>query len=183
MPEDISLLPKEVEKKREQEARSHLLRKASLVFLVASFLLGASSLIYSSVLRSQLSSLEQNILNEKSKISSLSEIELKAQDLEVWVGALKDIFVSKAYFSTLLATLSRAVPVDVSLTEMTAPSEETVSVSGASRSYVSLAKFLLNLKEAEIFETVELRSVSLDQQTGEANFDLNLKLAKGGLRQ
>lgn len=183
MPEDISLLPKEVEKKREQEARSQLLRKASLVFLVASLALGASSLIYSSVLRSQLSKLEQNILNEKSKISSLSEVELKARDLEVRVGALKDIFASRACFSTLLSALSEAVPVDVSLTEITVPSEETVSVSGTSRSYVSLAKLLLNLKEVKIFERVELRSVSLDQQTGEAKFDLSLKLAKGGLRQ
>lgn len=183
MPEDISLLPKEVERKKEQEARERLLRKASLIFLVVSLALGASSLIYSSVLRLQLSKLEQNMASEKSKISSLSEIELKAQDLEVRVGALKDIFDEKAYFSTLLTTLSGAVPADVSITEMTVPSEETVSVSGGSRSYVSLANFLLNLKETKIFEMVDLRSVSLDQQTGEVKFDLNLKLAKGGLKQ
>ncbi len=182
MPEDISLLPKEVEKKREQEARSRLLRKASLILLVTSLTLGASSLIYSLVLSSQFSNLEQNIASEKSKISSLSEIELKAQDLEARVDSLKSIFEEGVYFSNLLTALSKAVPVDVSIVEMTVPSEGTVSVSGVSRSYVSLAKFLLNLK-GELFEVVELRSVSLDQQTGEANFDLNLKVAKGGLKQ
>ncbi len=182
MPEDISLLPEEVEKKKEQEARGRLLRKASLIFLVVSLFLGASSLIYSLVLSSQFSNLEQNTASEKSKISSLSEIELKAQDLEARVDSLKSIFEEGVYFSNLLTALSRAVPADVSIVEMTVPSEETVSISGVSRSYVSLAKFLLNLK-GELFEVVELRSVSLDQQTGEANFDLNLKVAEGGLKQ
>ena len=187
MPEDISLLPKEVERKREQAARGRLFRKGSLVFLAASFLLGVGAFVYSLALKSQLSGLEQNITSEKSKISSLSEIEFKAHDLEMRVDALKNILDEKIYFSDLLDTLARAVPADVAIVEITVPSETAVSVSGTSRSYVSLAKFLLNLKESGPpsvgFEAVELRSVSLDQQTGEANFDLNLEVAKGGLQK
>ena len=184
MPEDISLLPKEVEKKREQEVRQRLLRRASLIFLAVSLLLGSGLFIYSLVLRTQLSNLEKEVSSEESKIDSLAEVELKAQDLAVRSTALGDILGGKVYFSTLLARLSQAVPADVALTEMTVPSSETISVSGTSRSYVSLAKFLLNLKDAkEIFEAVDLRSVSSDQQTGEAKFDLNLKIVKGGLKQ
>lgn len=183
MPEDISLLPREVEKKREQEVRGQLLRKVSLVFLVASLLLGAGIFVYSVVLQTQSSNLKKNIREEKSKIGSLADIELKVQDLEKRTKVLGEVFASKAYFSGLLTTLSRAVPADVSISEMTVPSEETITVSGTSRSYASLAKFLLNLKEAEIFTVVELRSVSLDQQTGEANFDVSLQLTEGGLRQ
>lgn len=184
MPEDISLLPSDVEKKRANEVRGQLLRKVSLVFLIVSLVLGAGVFVYSLVLGTQLSNLEKNVSSEESKIGSLAEIELQAQDLAVRVKALGDIFGAKVYFSNLLTTLSGAVPADVALTEMTVPSEEAISVSGTSRSYVSLAKFLLNLKESEeLFEAVELRSVSLDQQTGEANFDLNLKVVKGGLGQ
>lgn len=187
MPEDISLLPREVEKRREEEARARLLRKVSLVFLGISVLVGVGALLYSLFLRSRLSNLEKNIANETSKISSLSEVELKAQDLGTRVGALKGVLDGKAYFSNLLLALSKSVPADVSIKEMTVPSEEVVSISGVSRSYVSLAKFLLNLKAAGggdgLFKVVELRSVSLDQQTGEANFDVNLKLAEGGLKQ
>lgn len=187
MSEDISLLPKEVEKKREAEARSRLLRRVSFVFLAFAIFFGLGVFVYSSALKSQLSRLEKAVGGEKSKVSSLSGIELKAQDLDARVRALQDIFANRAYFSNLLATLSRRVPPDVSLREMTVPSEELVSVSGVSRSYASLAAFLLNLKElddeAKFFDTVELRSVSLDQQTGEVNFDLNLKIAKGALKQ
>lgn len=187
MPEDISLLPKEVKKRKEQEARDRLLRRGSLVFAAVSLLLGAGVFVYSLVLGSQLSNLEQDIASEKSEISSLSEIELKAHDLEGRVEALKKILDEKIYFSDLLDTLAKMVPADVTVVEMTVPSEDTISVSGTSRSYVSLAKFLLNLKGASQpsvgFEVVELRSVSLDQQTGEANFDLNLSVVEGGLRR
>lgn len=183
MPEDISLLPKEVERKKEQEARDRLLRRGGLVFLAVSLLLAAGVFVYSLTLDSQLSNLEQDIAGERSKIASLSEIELDATDLERRVEALAKILDEKIYFSDLLDTLAKAVPADVAIAEVTVPSEEAVSVSGTSRSYVSLAKFLLNLKDAGLFETVELRSVSLDQQTGEANFDLNLGTVKEGLRK
>lgn len=183
MPEDISLLPREVEKARAEEARGRSFRKGSLVFLAVSLLLGAGVFIYSLVLQNQLSNLEKNILNEESKISSLLEIELQAHDLEARTKVLGEVFRAKTYFSTLLSTFSQAVPTDVSLTEMTVPSAETVSVSGTSRSYPSLSKFLLNLEAAGLFETVGLRSVSLDEQTGEAKFDVNLTINKGGLGQ
>ena len=183
MPEDISLLPKEIERKKEQEARDRLLRRGGLVFLTVSLLLALGVFVYSLTLNSQLSDLEQDIASEMSKIASLSELELSVKDLEARVGVLTKVFNEKLYFSRLLSTLTRAVPADVAVVELTAPSEEAISVSGTSRSYVSLAKFLLNLKENGLFGVVELRSVSLDQQTGEANFDLNLSVVKGGLRE
>jgi Tfp pilus assembly protein PilN len=183
VPEDISLLPKEVERKREQEARSRLLQKVSLGVLGVAVLFTAAVFIYSLVLKSQFSNLQQAVDKQESEISSLSEIELMAHDLDARVKTLQKILADKIYFSTLLTNVSQAVPADVSVVEMTIPSEETASLSGTSRSYSSLAKFLLNLKESDLFETVELRSVSLDGQTGEANFDLSLGLAKEGLQK
>jgi len=183
MPEDISLLPKEIEKKKEQEVRDRLLRRGGLVFLAVSLLLAVGAFVYSLTLNSQLSNLEQNITSEISKISSLSEIELNAKDLELRVGVLTKIIDQKIYFSRLLSTLTKAVPADVTIVELTVPSEEAIAVSGTSRSYVSLARFLLNLKEAGLFKMVELRSVSLDAQTGEAHFDLNLSVVEEGLRE
>jgi Tfp pilus assembly protein PilN len=183
MPEDISLLPKEVEKKREQEARERFWRRGGLTFLAvaAAFCLGI--FIYSLTLNSQLSNLKQDIADEGSKIESLAEVESEARDLEARVEALTGILGEKIYFSHLLDELTRAVPADVAIVEVTAPSETSVSVSGTSRSYVALARFLLNLGAADLFETVGLRSVSLNQQTGEANFDLTLGLVKEGLRE
>jgi len=187
MPEDISLLPKEVERKKEQEIRDRLLRRGGLVFLAVSLLLAVGVFVYSLALKSQLSNLEQDIADERSKTGSLSEIELDATDLESRVGGLGKVFDEKLYFSDLLDALAKAVPADVAIAEVTAPSEKVISISGTSRSYVSLKNFLLNLKETGStsvdFEVVELRSVSLDQQTGEYNFDLNLMVAEGGLRK
>jgi len=187
MPKDISLLPKELEKKKEQEAQDRLWRRGGLIFLAVSILLAGGVFVYSLTLNSQLSNLEQNLADEESKITSLSEIALSAQDLEKRVESLKKILDEKVYFSNLLKTLSSAVLEGVTISEVTAPSETAVSVSGNSRSYSSLADFLLNLKdgraEAVSFEAVDLRSVSLDQQTGEANFDLSLGLAQGVLRK
>ena len=186
MPEDISLLPKEVVQKKEQEQRGQQLRKGALLFVVVYFLLCAGVFVYSFILRSEASSLKQSIVDEEAKLDSLSEMEITARDLEKRVRALGGILDDKLRFSGLLTSLSRSVPTDVSITEMTVRSEETLSISGTSRSYSSLASFLLNLKESRPpqveFEAVELQSVSLDQQTGEARFDLNLKIVKGGLK-
>jgi len=177
MPEDISLLPKEVERKKEQEARERLWRRCTLVFLGVGLFLTAGVFIYSLTLNSQLSNLEQDITVERAKIASLTEMETEARDLEMRVGALAKIFDQKIYFSKLLQTLTQMVPADVAVVELTVPSEETISVSGTTRSYVSLAKFLLNLKANDLFSTVDLRSVS------ESNFDLSLGVAEGGLRK
>ena len=187
MPEDISLLPKEVERKKEQEARDRLLRRGGLAFLAVSLLLALGVFVYSLTLNSRLSNLEQDIAGEMSKISSLSEIELDAKDLERRVEGLAKILEEKLYFSDLLSALAEAVPGDVAIAEVTAPSEEAVSISGTSRSYVSLKQFLLNLKETDSasvdFKAVGLRSVSLDQQTGGYNFELTLVVEEGGLRK
>lgn len=186
MPEDISLLPKEVEQKKEQKQRSRQLRRGALLLLAVSLLLCVGVFIYSLVLRSEASNLKQSVADEEAKLNSLSEMEITARDLEKRAQALKGILGDKIRFSGLLTSLARAVPTDVSITEMTVPSEETLSISGTSRSYSSLASFLLNLKGSSPpqveFETVELRSVSLDQQTGEARFDLSLGIVSGGLR-
>lgn len=181
MPEDISLLPREVEEKQKQEARGELLRKVSLAFLSISLLFSLSVFVYFLSLKSQLSGLDKSIVSEKSKIGSLSKIENDSHDLEVRVKALRSVFEERAYFSELLQTLSKAVPADVSVTEMTVPSAEAASISGASRSYFSLASFLLNLKETGLFGAVTLRSVSLDDQTGDVSFDLTLEVVEGGL--
>ena len=183
MPEDISLLPSDVEKKRAEGARAKLLRKASLAFLIVTVIFAASIFIYSLVLRSQNLSLEQNVRSEQAKISSLSEVEASAEEMSARVSGLKTVLGEKIYFSELLDAVSGAVPADVAIREMTAPNAETVSVSGTARSVVSLKDFLLNLKTKKIFEMVDLRSVSLDQQSGDNNFDLNLKIAKGGLQK
>jgi len=186
MPEGISLLPREVEQKKEQEQRGQQLRKGALIFLAASLLICIGIFIYSSILKSEASNLAQSIAAEETILASLSEMEITARDLEKRVQALQSILDDKIRFSGLLTSLARAVPADVFIVEMTIPSEEMLSVSGSSRSYSSLASFLLNLKDSRspqvVFEAVELQSVSLDQQTGEARFDLNLRIVSGGLR-
>lgn len=187
MPEDISLLPQEVAKVREQEAREQLLRRASLAFLAVSLLVTFSTFAYSYLLQNNLSDLESEMAKETSKINSLADITAKAHDLGVRSEALENVFAETAYFSKLLSGVAAAVPSDVKVLEMTAPSEKSVAVSGSSRSYVSLAKFLLALKGGNagdsIFGVVELRSVSLDKQTGEVSFDINLGIVEEGLRQ
>jgi len=186
MPEDISLLPKEVTQKKEQEQRGQQLRRGALLLLAVSLFLCVGVFTYSLVLRSEAVSLKQSVVDEEAKLNSLSEMEITARDLEKRAQALKGILDDKIRFSGLLTSLARAVPTDVSITEMTVPSEEALSISGTSRSYSSLASFLLNLKGSSPpqveFEAVKLRSVSLDQQTGEARFDLNLRIVSGGLR-
>lgn len=186
MPEDISLLPKEVEQKKEQEQRGQQLRKGALLLSAVSLLLCVGVFLYSLVLKSEASNLKQSVAEEEAKLNSLSVMEITVRDLEKRVGALKGVLEGKIRFSNLLTSLASSVPTDVSIVEMTVPSEEVLSVSGTSRSYSSLARFLLNLKEARPpqveFEAVELQSVSLDQQTGEARFDLNLRIVRGGLR-
>jgi Tfp pilus assembly protein PilN len=183
----ISLLPQEVEKVRAEEARASFLRRLAVIFFVAAFLVGVVVFGYSFSLRGTISNLDTQISKESSKISSMSETAVQAQDLSRRSSALREIFANRADFSVLLAQIQNAVPPDVKVTDMVVPSEESVSVSGTSRSYPSLAKFLLSLQggsgKDSLFKTVELRSVSLDKQSGEVKFDVNLKIAEGGLRR
>ena len=188
----ISLLPEEVEKVRLEEARAAFLRRLALGSFIISLLLAAIVFGYSFlVIGSSRTRLERKNKKERSRISSEADVELKAYDLSRRFRAIQKILAERAYFSLLLTQLQGAIPPDVTLTEMVAPSEETITISGTSRSYPSLARFLLNLRNGSatgsgsksLFRSVELRSVSLDKQSGAVKFDVSLKLVEGGLRQ
>jgi len=188
MPEKkgISLLPREIKREKERKARNRLLRRASLVFLGISSLIGVLVLSCFFFLNRRLDNLNKEIAKEKSKIASLSTVESTAYELDVRTKSLKSVLANTPYFSTLLAEILSAVPSDVKVTEMNVASEKEAAVSGISKSYASLAQFLRALKgsgEEGLFDAVELKAVSLDQQTGEAKFDLNLRMREGVLRR
>lgn len=186
MPEDISLLPQEIEKLRAQEEHERSFRNLSLIFAAVSLLICLSVVFYAVLLQNRLAGLEDDTTKEIVRINSLSDVYAKMADLEKRYVVLSQTLEKSPRFSVLLSAVSAAVPSDITLTEMTAPSEKAVTIAGSARSYVSLAKFLIALKESVykkgLFEMIELRTVSLDKQSGQVRFDVSVNLLDGGLR-
>lgn len=184
---EISLLPEEVKEKRVEETLLVRLKKVGLIFLLISILMALGSLFYFLTLTNSLNQTKESINDLEQKIASLQTIEETADDVEKRSAALKSIFANEIYYSKLLAALSEATNSDVAILELTSPSAKSANISGSARSYASLAKFLLALKSetaAEtIFDKVELKEVSLDQQTGLARFSVLLSLHEGALSQ
>lgn len=184
---EISLLPEEVKEKRVEEALLIRLKKGGLIFLVISILMALGSLFYFLTLSDSLNRTKESVRDLEEKIVALQTIEETAADVERRGTALKSIFENEIYYSKLLTALFEATDSDVSILELSSPSPKSANVSGSARSYASLAKFLLALKSETAAETpfgkVELKEVSLDQQTGLARFSVLLSLREGALSQ
>lgn len=183
--QDISLLPQELKEKRVEEVRLDRLKKVGFAFLFLSLVAALGAFLYSQTLNSSLSQTNQNIKGLEQKIDSLQSVEEAAFDVEQRSAALRALFEKEVYFSYLLKALGEATTADVEILELSAPSAETVSISGSARSYTSLAKFLLALNSSStpgsLFSVVALKEVSLDRQTGKAQFNVNLSLTEGVL--
>lgn len=181
----ISLLPGEAAKKRTEKKVRRFSFLGALALLLGVAAVSAGVFIFKSVLAGEIKNLETEIEREKEKISAEADLEIKAQTLGEKVATLEKILAGATHYSILLDNLTEITPSEISFSTLAATSAEKASLSGTATSYVGLAKFIRALNDPEgggkLFSETELRSVSLDAQTGQVKFSLELAVKKGVL--
>ena len=146
--------------------------------------------VFKIVLNREIAVLDDQIEDQRKRIMAQEDVELKARSLEAKTAALEKILGGVEYYSVLLEGLTAAIPAEIALTSLRADSPTLVGISGTAVSYVDLARFLkavdateeLVTEGAELFSGARLKSVSLDTQTGQVKFSLDLVVGKEALR-
>lgn len=188
---DINLIPQaEVieQKKSKVLASSSIL--SILVLLVA---LGVSAYYFTSLskVNSEIKKTDSDIESLRSKIKSMSEVEIAARNLDKRYTALKNLFKGRSKYSLLLKELEARRPSDVSIQNSDVRPGQ-INISGTSGSYISLKSFMDNLLNKEfpdgnaglkdLFTTLSLNSVSLDKSNNSVKFFIVLTYQDGRLQ-
>lgn len=185
---EIELLPEEIEaaRRRERELRTYrliglgFLGLAILVLVLLLSLIGGQTLL--------VNNLRRQISDKEARIGELAAVGEKVVGLADKNAALIQIFSGRSYYSILLETLKTSIPQGIVITNLsTSQTEKVVNLSGETRSYGDLAKFLRDLvdpkKGGSLFTQVALTSVVLEPTTGKAKFVAEVTVAEGGLQK
>ncbi|MEA2020833.1 MAG: PilN domain-containing protein [Patescibacteria group bacterium] len=179
----VNLIPRQVKEKREKS----FWKKSSLWGSVAIFVgvaaVSAGIVIFKFSLQRDIKALEDNIDSEKTRITAQKDVELKMRDLSKRAKAAGKVLENANKYSRILDKVTALMPVRVSLSKMSMREAEQAQISGTARSYVDLARFIYAVQQdEELLTGLQLRSVNLDTQTGNVNFDLEVTVSKEALR-
>ncbi len=181
----INLLPEQFQERRRKAGARRLSVFGAVALLVGVVAVTVGVLAFKAVLAAEIGGLEKSIGDEKAKIVSQKEVELKALTLEKKLAATVKTLREANHYSELLSTLAGTVPGEISLLDLQLSSPTKFSLSGTAGDYVSLARFIRALVDpsrgGKIFADAGVRSVDLDSQTGGARFALELEIRKGVL--
>lgn len=188
---DINLIPQtEVVEQR----KSKLLASSSIVSII--FLLigvGVSVYFYTNLSKidSEVKKADADIESLRTKISSMSEVEIAARNLDKKYTALKELFTKRSKYSFLLKEIDSRRPSDVVIQNSDVRPGQ-INISGLSNSYVSLKSFLDNLvnkdfvdgnpKLKDLFTSLSLNSALLDKSNNKVRFFIVLTYQDGRLQ-
>lgn len=172
---EIELIPREIEEAKKEEKG---LRTARLIGFGVLGLSILAVVLLSSVVGGQMllaKNLQGKISEKEIRIGELAATEEKVVALTDKNAALSQIFSERSYYSILLEALAKSVPQGITVTGLSAIQTGTkVGLSGETRSYLDLARFLKNLVDPEkggsLFTQAGLTSVVFDPTKGTAQF-------------
>ncbi len=177
MSQSINLIPQEEKK----EQRKERIVKMSSVFSILLLLIVAGVSGYYWYRKSQINQAiaaqDVNIEKSRNDITSLSDIEVVARELDGKYVVLGSFFDARYRYSILLEELQKRVPSDtVAIDNFTlvGDARSAISLSGTGLDYISIARFIDTLSEQnypgvrpgyeKLFTNVTLNSVNLDNQ-------------------
>ena len=188
---DINLIPQtEVVEQR----KSKVLASSSIfsIFLLL-VVLGVSAYFFTNLskVNSEIKKTDYEIESLRSKIKSMSEVEIAVRNLDKKYSALKGLFSGRSKYSLLLKELEARKPSDVTVQNADVKPGQ-ISISGTSGSYISLKNYMDNLldkdflegdpKLKDLFITLSLNSVSLDKSNNSVKFFIVLTYQDGRLQ-
>jgi Tfp pilus assembly protein PilN len=188
---DVNLIPQEevVEQKKTAAVKSSSV--ISILFLILALGIGVYFYVTTSKINADIKRTDGEIENFRSKIKSMSDVEVAARNLDKKYNSLKLLFDSRSRYSLLLKEVQSRKPDDVLIQNLDTKVGE-ISISGTSGSYVSVKNFMDNLlnKEFEggdsrlkdLFVEVALNSVNLDKSSNTVKFFIVVSYQDGRLQ-
>lgn len=114
--------------------------------------------------------------------ANYTSVEKKAQDFAASVSALSAAAKERYSMTEFLSNISGKLTKDVTINNLSVSSEGTVSITGTTKSYRSIADFAVALKSWDKLTEVDLKSFSLqipeDGSRVVANFSATAKIVK-----
>jgi Tfp pilus assembly protein PilN len=164
MPETINLIPQE---ERIQQTKTKVVKLSTILSVILLIVVaGVGGYFYykAYTLRSNIKDLDSSITNLRTEISSLSEIEIQARNLYKKSTILQSIFNERIYYSTLLTELEASIPDGVDIQSFGLGKESTIVISGNAATYNYVQELTNRLLERDIFTSVALNSVGLQNK-------------------
>lgn len=181
----INLIPEEIKEKAKKEAKQALINRISIAFL--GLLIIATSGILATVIYqgATLSSLNVEIEQEKSRVSSYKDVEAVVNLLKNRIDTINQ-FTNKRYKQRdVFDLITSLFPVGVSLESIQIDKTSKVVISGETENTGALKILFDNLVDPKSNEgkiaLVTVNSLNRTQQ-GKISFELNVILSEGALK-
>jgi Tfp pilus assembly protein PilN len=179
MPADINLIPQAEIKEQKKTKAVKGSTVFSILFLVIVLAVGGYFYYITDVLKSQISSLDGEISSLRADITSLSDVEISARNLDKKYSVLENLFDNRLKYSLLLKEVKNRQPSDLEVQSLDVK-PGNMNVSGVADNYISIANFVNSLVNDNfeggieelkgVFTSVSLNSVSLEGSTNKVKF-------------
>ncbi len=188
---DVNLIPQEeiIEQKKTAAVKSSSI--ISVLFLLLALGISAYFYVTTSKIDADIKRTDNEIENFRSKIKSMSDVEVAARNLDKKYNSLKSLFSSRSKYSLLLKEVQVRKPSDVIIQNLDTKVGE-ISISGTSGSYVSVKSFIDNLLNKEfdggdsrlkdLFVEVSLNSANFDKSSNTVKFFIVVSYQDGRLQ-
>lgn len=177
MSQSINLIPQEEKKEQRKERIVKLSSVLSILLLVVVVCISGYYWYQKSQINKAIDAQDMNIEKSRNDITSLSEIEVVARELDAKYVVLDSFFDARYKYSILMEELQKRVPADtVAVVNFTLVGDDrsAISLSGTGLDYISIARFIDTLSDQnfpgvrpgfeKLFTNVTLNSVNLDNQ-------------------
>lgn len=177
MAQSINLIPQE---EKVQQRKVKIVKASSVVsVLILLIVTGVAGYFWYRIngIKEAIAAQELEIQKSRTDIGALSEIEVKARNLDGKFKILSEFFAAERNYSILLKELNKRVPqgsVTVTSFTLTGNNKSQISLSGEGIDYISIARFIDTLSDDDfedageglehLFTNVTLNSVNLDNQ-------------------
>lgn len=156
----INLLPPEIIEKRESEQRLLVIGLVSLAyigFLILIYLLLQAKVYQENLLLTQLKA-QNELLNKQ--IAEFKVFEERKAAVDSRREIIKQAMADEISWYKLLLEMSMILPSDLSLDSLNADTKEGIKMTGKARDYLTVAKWMVRLKELDEVADVWLEGIS-----------------------
>lgn len=193
MAQSINLIPQE---EVQEQIKVRLVKFSTIISLFLFLIVaGVSAYFFYATqnLKKQIVALDQEIDKYRNEITTLSDVEVIARNLDKKYNALKAIFNKRIYYSMLVQELYVRKPTTIKFDSFSSRDDTKLSISGDADDYISVADFTNNLlnqsfssgneKLKNLFTSVTLNSVSLNSKDSKVSFAITVEFNKELLKR
>jgi len=130
-------------------------------------------------LDARISDLTDAINQKKAVITSYSQVEKDFREAQKELDIFSALAYDKSKYIPLLTTLTKQLPSDVAITSLAINSDD-IQIKATTSSETSASNFLVNLKQTNLFDKINLTQTTTDVANNVINFQLTATFKKEG---